>query len=130
MTARTKNPTMRGSGVPTESSGGFPDDVPTDPYRGVKADAPEEGPYKIVATSMKTPAIAAKPKVERELPYIKLRAMSEVSRAQASLDLGNLAPPYDPAEARKRSLREYVVWGSLAVVLACGIALVVWFAAT
>ena len=82
---------------------------------------------------MKTPAdpnLKPVPKPEREMPHVQLRAMSEMSRAQIPLNLGNLAPPYDPAEARKRTVRDYVVWGSLVVILASAIALTVWFVAT
>lgn len=92
-----------------------------------------EASQPIVAISMKTPAdprLAPVPKQEREMPHVRLRAMSEVARAQQPQNLGNLAPPYDPREARKRSARELVVWGCLAVMIASGIALVVWFVAT
>ena len=40
------------------------------------------------------------------------------------------APPYDPAEARARSMRDYVVWGCVGVMLASVIALGVWFVGT
>src|SRR5690606_27397595 len=62
------------------------------------------------------------------LPRPKLRAMSEVTPVSQQ-NLGHVAPPYDPVEARARKLREYVVWGCLSVILASVIALVVWFAA-
>jgi hypothetical protein len=145
MSARTKTPTDLGVGswkqVSTTSD--FADDLPTEIYAGdgavggvgddTKRDVPlvaEEVP-KVVAISMKTPPDAQRaPETRRELPHIKLRALSEMSRAKAPANLGNLAPPYDAAAARNRTVREYIVWGSLAVILACGIALVVWFAAT
>lgn len=84
-----------------------------------------------VAVSMKTPGDPLPPKMpQRELPHVKLRAMSEMSRAAQPLNLGNIAPPYDPQEARKRNMKEYVLWGCIAVILASAIALVVWFVAT
>jgi hypothetical protein len=48
---------------------------------------------------------------------------------QPRQNLGNLAPPYDPKAARARSMREYVIWGCLAVILASAVALIMWFAA-
>jgi hypothetical protein len=87
----------------------------------------------IQAISMKTPAdpnLKPVEKPQREMPHVQLRAMSEMARAQQPQNLGNLAPPYDPAAARNRTVREYVVWGSLAVILASAIALTVWFVAT
>jgi len=83
-----------------------------------------------VAVSMKTPGAPLPPKPEREMPHVKLRAMSEMSRAARPLNLGTIAPPYDPHEARKRNMKEYVLWGCIAVILASAIALVVWFVAT
>ena len=38
-------------------------------------------------------------------------------------NLGNVAPPYNPEEARARRVREYVIWGCVAVILASAIAL-------
>ncbi len=124
--------------TPTEpgiaSSGGFTDDAPTTLHKGDETQSAPPVPRaaQMVAISMKTPTDlqVRVEKVARELPHIKLRAMSEFSRAQMPQNLGNLAPPYDPAEARNRTVREYIVWGSLAVILACGIALAIWFAAT
>lgn len=91
------------------------------------------GSQPIRAISMKTPAdpnLKPVEKNEREMPHVKLRAMSEVARAQQPQNLGNLAAPYDPTEARKRTAREMVIWGSLVVILASAIALGVWFVAT
>jgi hypothetical protein len=150
MTARTKTPTKRGHSAAIEAQKDF-DERPTEVYNddptideamppgaappqfvavSMKTPAGDAADSRVIAISMKTPSDAIRPPVERELPHVKLRAMSEMSRAQIPLNLGNLAPPYDPAAARKRTVREYIVWASLAVILACGIALVVWFAAT
>jgi hypothetical protein len=87
----------------------------------------------IQAISMKTPGAGAAQVAEPNPPTPmlarpKLRAMSEVTPANQQL-LGHVAPPYDPVEARARQVREYVIWGCLAVILASAIALVVWFAA-
>ncbi len=87
-----------------------------------------EAKKAIRAISMKTPhdpdAVAKIP-APPVLPHVKLRAMSEVAKSRQPQNLGNLAPPYDPAAARARSMREYVIWGSVAVMIACGIGLIV-----
>jgi hypothetical protein len=93
---------------------------------------PADPPPVIRAISMMTPVdpnARAAPKPEREPPHVQLRAMADKSRAQQQ-NLGNLAPPYDPAEARARTVRDYALWGSLAVALAAVIALVVWLVGT
>jgi hypothetical protein len=87
----------------------------------------------IQAISMKTPgaqqdASPANPPTPI-LPRPKLRAVSEVKPAQQPQNFGNVAQPYDAKEARARAMREYVIWGCLAVILASAIALVVWFVA-
>jgi hypothetical protein len=92
---------------------------------------PERAPAPVLkAISMKTPgAPVAQPELPaRELPQVKLRSLSEVTKARTQ-NLGRLAPPRDPGEVRARRVQDYVVWGSLSVVLACAIALGVWFLA-
>jgi hypothetical protein len=142
MSARGSKPTRRGTPPPAKPKHEYADDDPTSIYdsderhRVPVEEKPAEKPGQpMVAISMKTPAdpkLAPVPsnKQEREMPHVKLRAMSEVARAQQPQNLGNLAPPYDPAEARARTMRDYVLWGSLAVVIASGIALAVWLVAT
>lgn len=87
----------------------------------------------IQAISMKTPGSHGKPAPENPptpiLPRPKLRAISEVTPAKQPQNFGTVAQPYDPREARARAMREYVIWGCLAVILASAIALVVWFVA-
>ena len=96
----------------------------------MKTPGEQSGPIK--AISMKTPYDENAPKREIKapvMPAVKLRAMSEVSRAQTHQNLGNLAPPYDPKEARAKSVRDYILWGCVAVIIASAIAVVVWFVA-
>jgi hypothetical protein len=88
------------------------------------------------AISMKTPGqgatAAAAPNATPMLPRPKLRAMAEVASEVVppnQQNLGHVAPPYDPEAARARQVREYVIWGCVAVILASVIALVVWFVA-
>lgn len=87
----------------------------------------------IQTISMKTPGTHERPAAPDNPPTPmlarpKLRAVSEVTPAKQQ-NLGNLASPYDPKAARARAMREYVIWGCLAVILASAIALVVWFVA-
>lgn len=65
----------------------------------------------------------------RELPPVRLRAVSEVAPAPNPQDLGNLAPPYDPRRAARRRLRDYAVWGLVAFALASVVGLGLWFVA-
>jgi hypothetical protein len=131
MSGRSKTPTKRGSGAQTPPT---TDEIPTEilgpdfhEKRGKKKTAKQAPVVK--AISMKTPGMPKRELPEAEMPHVKLRALSEISRAQIPLNLGNLAPPYDPHEARKRSFREYAIWGCVALILASAIALVVWFVA-
>ena len=80
------------------------------------------------AISMKTPADHEQEKAQRVLPVVKLRAISDVHKTPPR-GMGNLAPPYDPREARSRRVRDNVIWGSLAVILASIVTLVIWFLA-
>jgi hypothetical protein len=140
VSARSKTPTKKGT-TPAPTT-----DERTRVYRGPEVRGTEQiglepAPAPVVpsasesgntfkAISMKSPDGATKTEPEPPvLPAVKLRAMSEFHRAQTPQNLGNLAPPYDPHEARKRTAKEYVMWGSIAVILASGIALVVWFVA-
>ena len=142
MSARPKTPTAKGSGP--GSSGPIPkqpstDEIPTKILgpefpaeaarrsKGKTAPLPEN---QMKAISMKTPGTTKKVEMpESEMPHVKLRAMSEFARSNTPQNLGNFAPPYNPSEARKRSFQEYVIWGCVAVMIASGIALVVWFVA-
>jgi hypothetical protein len=94
----------------------------------------------IVVISMKGPGDGAKAPAaapeERAAPkplQPRLRRLSEVSpqrrAATPSGGLGYLAPPRDPREARTRRWRDYVLWGSVVVMLAGAVMLGVWFLA-
>jgi len=92
-------------------------------------------PIKVV--SKKTPGavssgeIPLPPDVARPVHQVKLRAISEVASKQHApqQSLGYLAPPRDPVEVRSRRRRDFVVWGSICVILACVFALGIWFIA-
>ncbi|HWO25010.1 MAG TPA: hypothetical protein VNO30_39995 [Kofleriaceae bacterium] len=63
----------------------------------------------------------------------RLRRLSEVSPRRTAATppggLGYLAPPRDPREARTRRWRDFVLWGSVVVILAGAVMLAVWFLA-
>lgn len=141
MSPRSRTPTTKGTAPgptlddeePTEiEPGQVGDDEPPEGKHEIKAISMKSPTHEIKAISMKTPLDADAPVREVKapvLPAVKLRAMSEVTRAQTHQPLGNLAPPYDPRAARAKSTREYIVWGSIAVIIASAIAVVVWFVA-
>jgi hypothetical protein len=91
-------------------------------------------PIRVI--SLKAPG--SPPERERSQPVRqhepRLRQLSEVvpARNRAATPpggLGYLAPPRDPREARTRKWRDYVLWGSVAVILAGAVTLGVWFIA-
>lgn len=145
MSARSKTPTTKGHPPgptldldeedidPTEIDGGHfghdaPAQQPIAPIKVISMKTPNNDTGGLKVISMKTPGDAAKRDVKAPvLPAVKLRAMSEVTRAQTPQNLGNFAPPYDPKAARAKSTREYIVWGCVAVIIASAIAVVVWF---
>jgi hypothetical protein len=123
MTDRSKHPTERG--------------VPPGPDGEEGATTVDPKPFgrsePIQVMSMKTPADAAGA-MPSETPVVKrpkLRAISEITplpHAQPR-NLGYLAPPRDPAEVRSRRVRDLVMWSSVVVILACAVALAIWFIA-
>lgn len=90
------------------------------------APGPRSEPLRVV--SMKTPQDLEEEKRARSLPEVRLRAMSDVHQTPAR-GMGFLAPPHDPREARSRRRRDYVIWGSVAVIVAAVVMLAVWFIA-
>lgn len=86
----------------------------------------------VVAISMKTPGAAAR---SAEPPpvvgnRVQLRSLDELGRHKtAPGQLGYLAPPRDAGEVRARRLRDYVIWGSVVIMVGCVVTLAVWFLA-
>ena len=79
--------------------------------------------------SMKTPAdLDAEEKAQRVLPIVKLRALADLQQTPPR-GMGNLAPPRDPREARSRRVRDNIIWGSVAVIVASFVTLAIWFLA-
>jgi len=91
------------------------------------ARAPSE-PLRVVSMKTPAPTNAPRPEPVRELPAVQLRALSDLRRTPP-VGLGRLAPPRDPAEVRSRRLRDLVTWGSVVVIVACGVTLLIWFVA-
>jgi hypothetical protein len=94
------------------------------PIRVISLKAPGDAPR----------ADASAERLPRNQHQPRLRRLSEVSpQRRAALTppggLGYLAPPRDPREARTRRWREYVIWGSVAVMVAGVVTLGVWFLA-
>jgi len=90
------------------------------------------GPIQVISMKTQAPA-AGEPGAQAQpstpvLPRPKLRAVSDITPVKQQ-NLGHVAPPYDPEQARARRVREYVIGGCVAVILASAIALVVWFVA-
>jgi len=86
----------------------------------------------ILAISMKARTDQQKARAdEQRVPlHVQLRALAQVSGQHAAqIDLGNLAPPRDPREARARRVRSNVARAGVAVVLAAAIALAIWLVA-
>ena len=115
MTDRSKRPTLRQTPDP---------DAATNVWDG----APK--PPQLRAISKKTPGVAqATDTPRRGVPQVKLRALSEMSSGQITPPQQFLAPPRDPSEQRARRRRDLVVWGSICVMIACAVALGIWFVA-
>ena len=92
------------------------------------APGPQSEPFR--AVSMKTPA-EVEDKQARPVREVRMRPMAEVRQQQQTppQGMGFLAPPRDPKEARSRRRIDYIIWGSVAVIVAAVVMLAVWFLA-
>ena len=119
VTDRSKRPTLRQTPDP---------EAATNVWDG--APKPEPKPPQMRAISKKTPGVAQPTDTPRRgVPQVKLRALSEMSSGQITPPQQFLAPPRDPSEQRARRRRDLVVWGSICVMIACAVALGIWFVA-
>lgn len=94
------------------------------------APGPRSEPIHVM--SMKTPAPADEDRQQRAVPEVRMRPLAEVRHAQNQTPpqgMGFLAPPRDPREARSRRRVDYIIWGSVAVIVAAVVMLAVWFLA-
>ncbi|HLL21549.1 MAG TPA: hypothetical protein VK427_05430 [Kofleriaceae bacterium] len=96
-------------------------------------DPPRERSEPIRVISMKTP-----PHVDDvRAPHAarthkaKIRPLSDVVGAGQTPPhgMGYLAPPADPKERQARRLRDWLIWGSVLVMISCMVMLGVWFLA-
>ncbi|MEO8553716.1 MAG: hypothetical protein ABI678_27270 [Kofleriaceae bacterium] len=116
-------------------SGRYPTTPKATQPRPGEPDFVREPATPIRMMSKKTPAAASSgeiplPPEARVRPQVKLRAISEIAKQHTpQQQLGYLAPPRDPAEVRGRRQRDFIVWGSICVILACVVALGIWFIA-
>jgi len=123
--SRTVRPTEKGMGRPSDAERKRVVEMTTP----TQVDPPPSEPIRVI--SMKTPAeLAAEKKARAAKEHlVKMRAISEVNRHDTPTNLGRLAPPRDPAGARARKLRDFVIWGSAVLLVATGVMLGVWFLA-
>jgi hypothetical protein len=89
-------------------------------------------PMRVI--SMKTPAEVAAGKMKRSARQHKpqIRLLSEVVASKSATPphgMGFLAPPADPKERNVRKLRDWLIWGSVLVIISCVVMLAVWFIA-
>jgi hypothetical protein len=91
---------------------------------------PRDRSEPIRVISMKTPAAVDTGKQPVVVPpkQVVLRSLSELSDNRQR-PLERMAPPRDPKEVRARRLRDYVIWGSLVVIVGSIVMLAVWFIA-
>ena len=85
-------------------------------------------PIKVI--SMKAPE-ADKKRGEAKQHKPEIRSLSDVLPRSATppRGMGRLAPPADPKQARVRRLRDWLIWGSVLVIISCVVMLGVWFLA-
>jgi hypothetical protein len=82
--------------------------------------------------SMKHHTDPQKPRADdpRVQLQVQLRSLAEVAgRSHTPGELGRLAPPRDPRQARARHVRANVTWACIAIALACAISLSIWLIA-
>jgi hypothetical protein len=135
--ARNKRSGDLGDDDPTNiyDSGKYPNTPKATIPRPGEPDFVREAATPIKVMSRKTPgemssgAIPLRPDAPRPVHQVKMRAISEMAKPAPQLSLGYLAPPRDPNAVRARQWRDFVVWGSVCVILACVVALGIWFIA-
>ena len=96
-------------------------------------DPPRERSEPIRVISMKTPAevAAEKKKVAAKQHRPEIRGLSDVvgNNATPPRGMGYLAPPVNQKERNVRKLRDWLIWGSVLVIISCVVMMGVWFLA-
>ena len=121
--SRAAKPTKRG-----HNSGEIEIGTPTE------IDPPTERSEPIRVISMKTPAEVAaerKKKHTAKQHRAEIRALSDVvgNNSTPPRGMGYLAPPANQKERNVRKLRDWLIWGSVLVIISCIVMLGVWFLA-
>ncbi len=124
---RGKSPTKRGheSGEQTLDIG-----TPTaiDPPRAERSE-----PIRVISMKAREDTADGEPKQKREAKQHRpaIRALSDVigKNATPPRGMGNLAPPMNQKEHNVRKLRDWLIWGSVLVMISCVVMLGVWFLA-
>jgi hypothetical protein len=92
-----------------------------------KIERPRRAASPVRVISMKTPAAEAPEKLARRKPEVKLAPPGPV--VVPATPRGRLAPPRDTREVRVRRVRDVIVRGGVAVLVAAVVALVIWLIA-
>jgi hypothetical protein len=152
MTDRSRRSTQTGTGVkpgaPPAARAATPvpaaPDAPTDPFESAVTDVTPrpvlhavevatptqvEPAEPIRVFSMKDATEAPRHTDERRAMQVHLRSFADARRHETPVGLGHLAPPRDPRKARTRRLVDNLMWGCIAIMLACGIMLAIWLIA-
>jgi hypothetical protein len=89
---------------------------------------PEHPPIRVI--SMKDHEDKTRIDQPRAPLHVQLRSLAELSsKHRVQRDLGHLAPPRDPRQARARQVRRYALRVGVALGLAAAITLAIWLAA-
>ncbi len=137
MTARSRPPTdpqQTSIYDPAQAPRGRPAEIGTPTELAPPPPPPHDHSQPIRVISLKAPGDLSEERLPVKEHRPRLRRLSEVAPQRARIatppgGFGYLAPPRDPREARTRRLRDYVLWGSVVVMLAGAVMLGVWFLA-
>jgi hypothetical protein len=130
MTGRAKRPTDK-LGPPGSARDADVTEIASRPTLREMDDAAPTPREPIRVISMKDASGPRKPRTdERRAVKVQLRSIAEARRHDTPpAGLGHLAPPRDPKKARNRRLIDNVIWGCVAIMLACAIMLAIWLVA-
>ncbi|HEY0990595.1 MAG TPA: hypothetical protein VGD80_26265 [Kofleriaceae bacterium] len=117
----TPRPVLHAVEVPTPTQ--------VEPATPTEVTARAERSEPIRVFSMKDATEAPRQTDERRAMQVQLRSFAEARRHETPVGLGHLAPPRDPRKARTRRLVDNLMWGCIAIMLACGIMLAIWLIA-
>ncbi|HEU4735185.1 MAG TPA: hypothetical protein VFT22_45150 [Kofleriaceae bacterium] len=106
-----------------------PPDAPAVP-KALARGAERSEPIRVISMKDQAEPRASRDGEPRVPLHVQLRSIAEVAGLHdQAADLGKLAPPRDPREARARRRRDDLIWVGAAVVLAGLITLAIWLIA-